>query len=337
MLCTIRAANYHLPGSTAQASRGQTPVKNRILIAELARGCSPGNETRTYDVKRMVEVIVPPEIAQAWNPTLGLEDLRLFWTAREGLCATASAMRRADPDEPDDGGALEIVLLTFDDDLSITSVRPLRGAWSAGHQKNWSPYQGVETFRALYSPLAGGVHDANGRIVDTYEPVHVTALSSAALRDVVGPHATHASADAHPTLRNQRRFTTGSMDVHIRSGANPVASASTAPRLALRGGTQLVKTRTVDGVDRWLSLAHGCTVGFTKFYWHRFYEVDIDGALLSLSPPFKLDPEHGIEFAAGMALDDDGDTLHVSFGVEDDRAMIGRTRASQVRALLVDL
>ena len=89
-------------------------------------------------------------------------------------------------------------------------------------------------------------------------------------------------------------------------------------------------------IDRWLGLAHGCRVeaGGFKFYWHYWFEVDSAGVMLSLSDPFKIDADIGIEFAAGLVYDRAAGELVVSYGLEDDRAMLGITEISAVLALL---
>ena len=302
-LCAIRCANYHLPGSGAAPARDPGPVRNRILLMTL--------DPATWQATRVVEVIDRTGVMGVWAPALGFEDLRLVWTqtskGRPGLCATASAMRL-------DTSMLEIVLLEINEaTASIEVAQPLRGAWSKQHQKNWAPYHDAPEFRALFSVLGGGVHDRSGRVVPTYPPI--------ALEPTNAPRG-----PSHVTMRN------GAMEVSIRSGqVKPPAPAHT--RLALRGGSQLAPIES----GRWLGIAHGCIVSFTKMYWHRWYEVDADGALLSLSEPFKLCPEFGIEFAAGLAIDPGTGRVVVSYGIEDDAAMLGVTELDAVIATLRDV
>ena len=297
-LCSVRCANYHLPGSTIQPARKAGPVRNRNVMLEIDR--DGWRVTRSVEITDRSSQRHPP----IWNAALGFEDLRLVYTAEDGLCATASAMRA-------DDGTLEIVLLKLDEDYQIKATTPLRGGWSGSHQKNWSPFAGADSFFALYSVLGGGVHDRDGRITPLHDALALPAVSHK------GPHAT--------------QINNGSMEIRISHGRTIRPNEPPVePRLALRGGTQLVYVD--DG--RWLGLAHGCLVGVGKYYWHRAYEVDCDGVLLSLSEPFKLAPNKGIEFAAGLALEPVTNRLVISFGLEDDSAWLGVTGLDEVLATL---
>lgn len=300
-LCSVRCANYHMPGSAIQPSRKSGPIRNRNLMLEI--------DPVDWRVIRATEIVDQTEGRHPpiWNAALGFEDLRLVHTLQDGLCATASAMRS-------DDGVLEIVLLEIDDEYRIKAATPLRGGWSGTHQKNWSPFAGADSFFALYSVLAGGVHDRAGRITLLHDALTLPAVSHK------GPHATN--------------YTHGSTEVRISHGRTIKPNEPPVePRLALRGGTQLVY---VDD-DRWLGLAHGCIVGQGKYYWHRAYEVNNDGVLLSLSEPFKLAPDKGIEFAAGLALEPGTGRLAVSFGIEDDSAWLGVTELDAVLAILCEV
>lgn len=300
-LCSVRCANYHLPGSTIQPARRSGPIRNRNVMLEI--------DPDGWRVIKSTEIVDRTEQRHPaiWNAALGFEDLRLFHTAEDGLCALASAMRA-------DDGVLEIVLLEFDDEYQIKAATPLRGGWSGSHQKNWSAFAGTDSFFALYSVLGGGVHDRAGRITPLHDALALPAVSHK------GPHASH--------------FNHGAMEVKISHGRTIKPNEPPVePRLALRGGTQLVYVD--DG--RWLGLGHGCLVGVGKFYWHRAYEVNSNGVLLSISEPFKLAPEVGIEFAAGLALEPDTGRLAISFGLEDDSAWLGVTELDAVLATLVDI
>jgi hypothetical protein len=185
----------------------------------------------------------------------------------------------------------------------------------------------------LYSPLEGGVHTRTGRIVPVHEPIHVD--------NPFQPAPPPKSAfDAHPLRQLPTKFDHGALEVTIRRGPDrrnyrePQAQRTHGVRLALRGGSQLIQTDR--DVDRWLGLAHGCRVeeNAYKHYWHYWFEVDSNGTMLSLSDPVKLDPDVGIEFAAGLALDLANGELVVTYGVEDDRAMLGVTELSAVLTLL---
>lgn len=357
LVVSVRYANYHLPGSRAQATRDKPgPVVNHVLIARL--DASSLDITRAHFVE-----IATSMVMREWNPSLGLEDLRMIYihdkTGQVVPCATASAMRtatlRANPASQTPelaAGVLEVVAVVLDNALErVVNVVPLRGAWSTGHQKNWSPFvlgAGDPHARGpfcLYSPLGGGVHCVGDggfstRVVPCHEPPTLAELGED--RD---PN-TGKPRNPQPRVQPARTFHTGAMSVQIRSHQH----AKVAPeRLALRGGTQLLRTR--DGLgpwsdpslfetlkrdsksrSRWIGLAHGCEVGAEKFYWHRFYEVDSLGTLVGVSAPFKLAPRYGIEFAAGMARV--GDDYVISLGVEDDTSWIGKIPAEDAHALI---
>jgi hypothetical protein len=87
---------------------------------------------------------------------------------------------------------------------------------------------------------------------------------------------------------------------------------------ALRGGSQLLEVAP----DRWFGIVHETVVG-QKFYWHRFMLCDWNGKLLELSEPFKIVPNHPIEFAVGIAIDSDEHQLMISYGIDDMEAWVG--------------
>lgn len=96
----------------------------------------------------------------------------------------------------------------------------------------------------------------------------------------------------------------------------------------LRGGTQLVHV----GNDTWLGIGHEMQfVDNKKWYWHTFYLVDARGTLQAMSEPMKLAP-NGIEFAAGLGIDND--RAIISFGVDDMECKLGETRLSAVLDIL---
>ena len=93
----------------------------------------------------------------------------------------------------------------------------------------------------------------------------------------------------------------------------------------LRGGSQLLAVSE----DAWLGIGHEMKfVKGLKYYWHTWFLTDARGKLKAASEPMKLSGQHGIEFAAGMAID--GDRLVVSFGVDDGECKLGETRLSAV-------
>lgn len=312
------------------------PIRNRLILMEL--------DPHAWTSIAAVDITPDPgwftkiDSAQAkhgWNAALGFEDARLVCTPRGSsyfLSATASAQRL-------ETGMIEIVVLEIseihgrmlDGDVKILSAQPLRGEWSTSNQKNWAPFSDADPLRVLYSPLAGGVHGFGGRVVDTHAPISLEAPS-----------------EAH---RGQmpRHMRNGSMDVQIRHNgyASQEQKIQSQARLALRGGTQLVRIPDAGAIVQltdyvrergaWLGLAHGCRIGMGKTYWHTWYLVDYDGNLLAISEPFKLDPLVGIEFAAGMAINPDTGELAISYGIEDDSAWLGVTTLAAALSTLTPI
>ncbi len=299
-LCSVRCANYHLPGSGLQAQRQPGPIRNRNLMLTL--------DPKDWRVTSTVEMVDRSNGSGRWAKALGFEDLRLAWTDRDGLCAIGCSMRI-------DNATIEMVALELDADYQIRCATPLR---CEGHQKNWSPYADADELRLLHSPLGGGIHGRTGRIIATHPPVMIDGAVPA-----LSPTIRAAQAGGTAYLLN------GAMDIKI--GGRDVASPASRPRLALRGGTQLVPVAP----GQWLGLAHGCRVGNgRKNYWHRAMLYDHDGHVLAMSEPFKLAPAVGIEFACGLAIDRDTDRAVISFGIEDDSANLGISTLSAILAML---
>lgn len=336
-LCSVRCSNYHMPGSTfAQRPKGTTKIHNRNLMLEI--------DPQTWRTLRTYEIFDRTGDANKgmWTGA-GFEDLRLIYSGGQ-LCALGSAMR---PDV-EAGGVNEIVLLELGSEADtlyqIIKATPLRGTWSNQHQKNWSPFQGSRSpLKILYSPLDGGVHDPGGRIVATHLP---PTLDEAGVAFERAPDPVESLEPPLPSNLKHGAIEVGlsrrvpPIPGHIKP---PAQKAPSAARLALRGGTQLVKVpssvftirngRADDG--RWVALAHGCRIDHgRKTYWHQLYEISESGDLLGLSEPFKLDGDVGIEFAAGFVVDPDRDRAVISFGLEDDRAMLGVTSLSTLVNLL---
>ena len=322
-LCSIRCANYHLPGSTLAPEAKPARLRNRNLMVTL--------DPETWRVTNAVEMIDMDRARGAWrsDPGFGFEDLRLMWTERDGLFAIGNSLAL------NDAGMLEICRLALDEDFQIVGCEALRGSsWSAGHQKNWSGYQYEASSRFLYSITEGGVHDRNGRMI----PMH----KAPALCDEDPPEPEAAK----PAVRSIVHRNNGAMEVVVGPARGGHRATPRKAGLSLRGGTQLLPIgpgaiygSTTHVGDRWLGLAHGCRVSMTKMYWHRWIVVDHDGALLAISDPFKIDESVGIEFAAGLAaspqtLADGRGPLVVSYGIEDDSAHLGITELSAVMELV---
>jgi hypothetical protein len=103
--------------------------------------------------------------------------------------------------------------------------------------------------------------------------------------------------------------------------------------LELRGGTQLIAVPEL-GLERYLGLVHLCQIGQTKEFGHRVILTNDFGRIITLSPPFKLSPEHGIEFAAGIAREPGADRVVISYGIEDDSAWLAETSLDALISLL---
>ena len=127
--------------------------------------------------------------------------------------------------------------------------------------------------------------------------------------------------------------------LHTRDGR--IAHLHGLDRMGLRGGSQLVPL----GPNRWLGIAHGVDdhrsahrndakpSGARRVYWHVWYVTDDRARIFGLSRPFKL-CDAPIEFAAGLTIDPDTGRVIVSYGVEDDHAMLGITELDAVLATI---
>lgn len=311
-LCAQRHADYCAPNGIVRANMakgGRVQTFNTVAVLE-PQGAGDW---------RMVELYELPEIdGLPRNPlasSQGFEDLRLYWTERDGVCAIATTMQlRAEQ-------AQEMVALRFADpregDWSIISATPLRGAWSTVPQKNWMPYVGTMGPRFLYSIERGIVFDEHGPIWN----------------------APHSDAVPEPiTERAQTRTITYSGGVETRltgkvvraeradgtRRAKPEPPRSDWSSPGLRGGSQLVPHPFADGL--YLGIGHDMiwrrNVG--KHYWHVLFTCDGAGHVITRSEPFKLS-ECGIEFAAGLAIDDATDDVIISYGTEDRNSWLATT------------
>lgn len=307
-LCTVRCANYHLDES---AGTSATKIAQADDPAVIKAGIEPGtvipvgrvmpsvvynrNMMVTLDPKTLKTITMSEMLEHDGEPRIpvfirGFDDLRLTWTAQDGLCAIGNAAHFSEK-EPREICALIISHKTH----HIIGAKPLRGPWSELSQKNWSPFHNTGQLRLLYSVERGGIHTRSGRIL---EP-----------RD--------RSDESEPTMM---------------AGGRPSVFAG-GERITLRGGTQLVRIAPYPG--RWLSLAHGVSdaAELGLQYWHCWYTTDDNGTLLERSQPMKLSSAR-IEFAAGLALEPETGRLVVSYGMGDDRAMLGVTRLDSVLRLL---
>ena len=101
----------------------------------------------------------------------------------------------------------------------------------------------------------------------------------------------------------------------------------------LSGSSQLIPW----GDDHWLCICHrairNAPVRFIPhvFYVHHFVLITRDYQLSKISPEFFFS-SRGVEFCAGIAVD--GDTVLMSYGENDGRAMLMETTCEQVELLL---
>lgn len=309
-----RLANYSLPGGIPQLSpdarRGRAQTRN--VVGEL-----DPDTLRVTRLREVMELDLRPRAASCTS--LGYEDVRLFWTERTGLCAVATALQLnlEHPSRP------EIALLSLSPDLDVTDARPLRGPWSGTPQKNWVPFDGAPEPRFVYSIERGVVVDLQG---------HASGPS------LWGPpRAERANQAAGPRAPVQQvGYRRSGVEIRVMTPARPVGpSIVQTPRPGsseLRGGSQLVPI----GGGRWLGIAHEMKLrqpDRAKLYWHTLYVCDSDGRVSGRSTPFKLDPDRGIEFAAGIAVDDRGGVA-ISYGTDDHDAWIGVTDLTSIERAL---
>lgn len=320
--CTVRCADYSMPdGSPVVPSSGR--IQNRNVMVEL------DDDLEVSRVIEMRECFEPGLVTS--NQVAGVEDLRLFETEQDGLCAISTAMQFNRDSKQ------EIVLLILDTPYQITDAIPLRGLWSRGHQKNWSPFDKSLGCRLLYSVEKGGIHDGHGMI----ELAHGLDIEHNPEDTPDFPAELQALASGR-TAATPRVYRNGGMDVkliqkHPRMAAPVTGKVDLGP-FALRGGSQLVPLDqnpiSSAPCDRYLGIAHGVRMfGTYKFYWHVIYTTDYRGVMLQRSAPMKLSTS-GIEFAAGLAIDFDHDRAVISFGTEDRTAHLAETTISSLVAQL---
>ena len=118
--------------------------------------------------------------------------------------------------------------------------------------------------------------------------------------------------------------------VIVDEGGRTIGSQKPAAALDhLRGGSQAIAFG-----EGWLALTHEVSiVDRRREYLHRFVWFDNSNALRRVTEPFYF-LARGLEFAAGLAMRDDGETLIVSFGARDSEAWIATVSSEDVRAAL---
>ncbi len=328
----LRCANYSLPNGIPQLSRraksGRAETRN--ALARL--------DPETLELSRVREVRELDGLPRAGVcASMGYEDVRLFWTARDGLCGVASALQ-LNIEHP---SCPEMVLLRLSDAGDVVEATPIRGSWSYRPQKNWSPFDGSEEPRFLYSIERGIVMTDEGAAAGSPEPLPDRSRAATAARQAmqitqidrsvaVNGRGCGVEVRVMPAGTRATRGPLGTAAVPRRPDAKPGSTE-------LRGGSQLTQI----GPDRWLGIAHEMEmrrgVGLPeqrKFYWHTLYTTRTSGALLERSSPFKLSPTHGIEFAAGLAIDGRGGVA-ISYGTDDHDSWIGVTELSAIERVLL--
>jgi hypothetical protein len=315
--CVLRCADYCMEGGKTTRSKkarsGQTLTKNAMVIFD----ASSWRPREIYKIKER------DGLRRADCSSLGYEDVRLFRTDAGGLQGIAASMHLW-RDRSSRKPRAEQVLISFDENYDVVAAAPIRGSWSGEPQKNWSPFDHSTEPRFLVAIDEGrllgpgGVlgADAAGVLPGVALPTHRSPSPEKQARAEF--RAREAAQERERRDRNSRRHRAFSSADDLLTGVT-----------RLRGGTQLVRL----GPDAWLGIGHAMKfVGRLKYYHHVWYVVDDRGRRTMTSPPMKLAPDHGIEFAAGLAID--GERVVVSFGVDDAESKIAETSLSAVLALL---
>lgn len=323
----FRCANYSLPDGIPQLSRraksGRAETRNALARFD----------PTTLEISGIREVKELDGMPRAVScASIGYEDMRLFRTERDGLCGVASALQ-LNLEQP---GRPEMVLLRLSQQGDVVDASPIRGSWGYRPQKNWSPFDGTDVPRFLYSIVRGVVMTDDGPADESPDPMSDRSH---------GPPIEAERSMTSPFPANGR-----SCGVEVRVMSNgmhtgvlraPLSTPKPKPQprpgsTELRGGSQLTRI----GPNRWLGIAHememrrnATSSAQKKFYWHTLYTVTSAGALLERSPPFKLSPSTGIEFAAGLAIDGRGGVA-ISYGTDDHDSWIGVTDLSAIERVI---
>ncbi len=322
----LRCANYSLPDGIPQLSRraksGRAETRN--VLARL--------DPETLELSRLREIRELDSMPRAATcASIGYEDVRLFRTQRDGLCGVASALQ-LNLEHP---SCPEVVLLRLNPDGDIVDASPIRGAWSYRPQKNWSPFDDADEPRFMYSIERGVVMTELGPASGSTEPMPDRSRDIAASQTAVDRSTATNGRSCGVEVRVMPAGTRA-----LRGTPGPAPNARRPePRpgsTELRGGSQLSQI----GPNRWLGIAHememrreAASSASKKFYWHTLYTVSSNGTLLERSAPFKLSPTHGIEFAAGLAIDGRGGVA-ISYGTDDHDSWIGVTDLSAIERVL---
>ena len=321
--CVLRCSDYAMPGGTtirsSKAKPGASRTKNAMGIFDPARW-------KPVEIYKMRE---DDDLPRAPSGSVGYEDIRIFRTDKDGLQGIAAALHLQSRDRRKQ--LAEQVLLSFDEEYNVVEAQPIRGSsWSSSPQKNWVPFDHCAEPRFLYAIDKGTIFDDQGAVSAREAQVRPSTRARRSYEpdDRAIRRAQERAQEAeHDRERAERRKKRDG-----ESSRGRVVSPLVVEPLnyeGLRGGTQLVCV----GDDAWLGIGHAMRfVDKRKYYWHVWYLVDSRGKMKSASPPMKLAPNNGIEFAAGMAID--GERVVVSFGVDDMECKIGETKLSAVLELL---
>jgi hypothetical protein len=100
----------------------------------------------------------------------------------------------------------------------------------------------------------------------------------------------------------------------------------------LRGRSQLIETH---GGSRLLGIFGEAFDDGRRMYDHRFVEFSLDLHPLRWSPPFRLGPQRGVEFVAGLQRRHG--TFIISYGLRDEEAWLATLPVASVEATLTDI
>lgn len=322
--CVLRCSDYAMPGGvqvrSSRATRGETRTKNAMVIFDPV-------SWKPIEIYKMRE---RDDLPRASSSSVGYEDVRIFGTDKGGLQGIAASLhlRR---DRGFRNQLAEQVLLSLDTEYNVVRACPIRGEWNDAPQKNWVPFDHCAEPRFLYSIGKGTLFDDCGALFEGEALVRPPANPRSIL------HKPGERENSRSKERAREHEHERGREDHKRKKKGREADllgdevdASHSMHESLRGGTQLVRVSE----DVWLGIGHAMKfVKKRKFYWHVWYTVDSRGKMKAASPPMKLAPNNGIEFAAGIAID--GDRVVVSFGVDDIECRLGETKLSAVLAMLL--
>ncbi len=202
-LCAVRCANYHLDAdaggkATVPVAGPVSPSGEPLAPVPLGRVMPKTVYNRSFMVTldpRSLRAIADVEMHELDGlprvPVIirGYDDVRLTWTAQDGLTAIANVAHFRTEQWR------EMCALKLDERYQIVDATPLRGSWSDNHQKNWTPFVGTSQLRMLFSVERGGIHTRTGQILKP-RPRHVTEVDP-----TIGTHPSIYAGAEKITLR----------------------------------------------------------------------------------------------------------------------------------------